>query len=65
MNALDDEKIEGTLHPLNGFVAIFAVRDQLGDQGIVIGRDDAVLLGMGVDPNANTAGQVQTRDPPR
>ncbi len=43
-------------------VAVLPVGDELGDQGIVIGRDDAVLIGVGVDADANAAGEIEARD---
>ena len=43
-------------------VRSLAVGDQLGHQRIVVGRNDAVGVGGGVDADADAAGQVEAGD---
>jgi len=62
VDALDDEEVEGALHALDGFGAVVAVGDQLGDEGVVIRRNDAVLKGVRVDTDADAAGKVESSD---
>jgi len=65
LDAFDDEAFERALHPSDGFGAIFAMRDQLRDQRVVIGRNYAVGVRGGVDTDARAAGNTEGGDAPR
>ena len=64
LDSLDDEAIESALHADDRFGTVAAMRDQLGDQRIVIGRNDGVGVGGGVDANSRTAGNAEGGDAP-
>ena len=62
VDAFHDEHAERALHTGYRFVAITAVRDQLGDQRIVIRRNYALRIDSGIDTNADAAGQIEAGD---
>src|ERR1700761_1762914 len=62
VNALDDKHIEGAAHALNGLGAVSAVRNQLGDERIVVGRDDAVGISRRVYADTDAAWKIQSGD---
>src|SRR5207249_3441881 len=49
---------EGAAHFVHGFAAIFAGRDEFGDQGVVCGRDRVTGVNMAVHAHATSAGLV-------
>ena len=59
VDALDDEHFQGARHAGDGFGAVLAAHDQLGDQRVVVGRDDALGVGGGVDADAGAAGRMK------
>ena len=62
VDALHDELAQGALHLRDGFGAINAVHDQLGNERVVIGRDDAFSVLRSIDANAVAAGNIEGRD---
>jgi len=62
LDALDDELAEGALHFGDGFGAVVAMDDELGDERIVVGRDDALGVLRGIDADAVAAGDVEGGD---
>ncbi len=64
IDSLHHELREGTFHLGNGLVAIDTVDDELGDERIVIGRDDAFRVLSRIDANAIASGHVERSDLP-
>ena len=62
LDALDDEEVERPPHAGDRLLAVAAVDDQLGDQRVVVRRDDVVLVAVRVDAHAGAAGQVEGRE---
>ncbi len=56
--------LEGALHLGDGLVAVGAVDDELGDERVVVGRDDALGVVSGIDADAVAAGDVEGGDGP-
>src|SRR5689334_6961624 len=65
VDSLDDEHIQSSPHPGNGFGAIGAVRDQFCHQRIVIRRNHAVLIGRRVHADSRAARKIQRSDAAR
>src|SRR5580765_2999521 len=62
MNAFYDKHFQGALHPHDGFSAVFAKRNQLGDQRVIIRRDHTLGIRRGVHAHAQPAGDVERLD---
>src|SRR5262245_54479586 len=63
-DAFDDEHVEGTLHAGNGFTAVAALHDELGDHRIVVRWDHRVSIGCGIYPDPGTPWCLKCRDAP-
>ena len=61
-DSLHHELAERALHLGDGFGAVAAVDDELGDQRVVVGRDDALGVLRRVDADAVAAGNVEGGD---
>src|ERR1035438_8957292 len=57
VDSLHDEHFQGSRHPADGFVAVAAAYDQLGDQGVVVRRHHSFAVSKRIDPHAGSAGQ--------
>ncbi len=62
LDAFDDEHVQGAPHPGDGFGAVAALNDQLGDHGIVVGRDYGIGVGRGIDTHSRTSRRLKSRD---
>ena len=62
LDAFDDEHFEGAAHARDGFGAVAAADDELGDQRIVVGRDDGIGVGGGIHAHAGAAGHLKRGD---
>src|SRR3984957_3825406 len=65
VDALDDKHLQRPRHARNSLVAVLAAHNKLGNQRIVIWRNDAFGVGRGIDANACTARLVKCRNPSR
>ncbi len=59
MNALNDKFIQRALHAFDRFGAVFSVRNELGDQRIIKGRNFITGVRMRIDANTDAAGHVK------
>ena len=64
LDAFDDRHLERTPHAGNGLLTIAAMRDDLGDHRVVVGRDVALRVCGGVDPDAGSARRAEDVDEP-
>ena len=62
LDALDDEHLQGPAHAGDGFGAVASANDELGDQRIVVGRDDGIGMSGGVHAHAGAAGNLECGD---
>ena len=62
LDALHHEPVQRAMHARNGFGAVVPVRDQLGDQRIVVWRDHRVGVRRGIDANARASGNAKRGD---
>src|SRR3989339_1148369 len=62
LHALDHELLERAAHAAHGLVAGAAVADELGDHGIVVGRDDVARIHVLVDAHARAARRIKRLD---
>ena len=62
LDSLHHELAQRALHPGDGFGAVDAVHNELGDERVVVGRDDAFGILRRVDANAVAAGHIERRD---
>src|SRR6267142_5210639 len=65
LDALDDEHLQRALHAADGLGAIAAFDDELGDQRIVVWRNDRVGVGGGVHADARATRRLKRGDAPR
>jgi hypothetical protein len=56
VHALHHEGRERVAHGVQGAVAVGAVRDELGHQRVVVGRDERAVAAVGVDPQPGQGG---------
>ena len=62
VDSLDDEHPQSPLHALHSLFAIFSVSDDLGDERIVIRRDDSLGVLGRVHADAVAAGHIEDGD---
>ena len=62
VDSLHHELAERALHARDGFGAVDTVDDELGDERVVVGRDDALSVLRRIDAHAVAAGHVEDRD---
>jgi len=65
LDAFDHELVERAAQALDGRVAVLGVDDQLGQQRIVVRRNDVAFVDVGVYAHAEPARQVEPGDAPR
>src|SRR5580704_18211672 len=59
---LHDKHLKRPRHARNRFVAVFTAHDQLGDQRIIIRRNDAFGVGGGIDSHSSASGRIECGD---
>src|SRR5579863_4594897 len=62
LNALDDKLVESARHARDGFGAVVTKSNELGDQRIIIRRDDRFGINGGIYANAGAAGNTKRGD---
>ena len=65
LDAFDDEHLKRSLHPADGFRAVTPLNDQLGDQRIVVRRDDSIGISGGVHAHSGSARRLKGRNASR
>ena len=65
LDAFDHGLGKGNGEPRNGLFARVAIRNDLADQRIIVGRHGIARIGVGIDAYAGAAGHVQRGDLPR
>src|SRR5579875_1954688 len=65
LNSFDDKLIERAGHTRDGFGAVIAKSDELGDKRIVIRRDDSVGISGGIHTDSRAAGNAKCGDAAR
>ncbi len=63
LHALDHHLVQDALHASDGLFPILAVDNQLGQQGVVEGRDDVPDIGVTVHPDARASRRPEVRQP--
>ena len=51
LDSLHDERVQGPVQPGDGLCPVASMGDEFCDQGIVVGGNDAVRIGCGIDPD--------------
>src|SRR5580693_8266962 len=64
-DSFNDEHVQRPTHASDGFVAVAAASDELGDQGIVIRRDHGVGVRGGIHAHTCGGGNVESCDAAR
>ena len=62
LDPLDDERIQRLAHPGECLLTVETVRDHLGDQRVVVGRDHTPLIDVGVHTHARSTGRIVRGD---
>src|SRR5438067_11136967 len=62
LHSLHDKHIERPIHAPYGFIASGSMHNQLGDQGIVIRRNNILGVSSSIDTNSRSTGSVPGRD---
>ncbi len=65
LDALDIDALKCLEQDLDRRLAVFAVADQLGEQGVVIGRDIGTRVAVGVNSESTQHRDREQRQPPR
>ena len=62
LDAFHHESVQPAVHPGDGFGARVAVRDDLGDQRVIVRRDHAIGITRGIHPNPGPTRNAERRD---